>query len=119
MATGYGEYTALHRSEDDGETWERCVVIWKGVPDKPGQSSLVFDETSGVVELRDGTLICNGALMEGRNGTSYILRSRDDGRTWGDASVVPDGNPCGGDFLRRTSGWQINGVRPRANRRAG
>ena len=94
MATGYGEYTALYRSEDDGETWERCVVLWKGVPDKPGQSSLVFDETSGVVELRDGTLICNGALMEGRNGTSYILRSRDDGRTWGDASVVPTGTPA-------------------------
>jgi hypothetical protein len=94
MATGYGEYTAIYRSQDEGETWDRCVVIWKGAPDKPGQSSLLFEETSGVLELRDGTLICNGAVVEGRGGTSYILRSRDDGRTWGDASVVPTGTPA-------------------------
>ncbi|MBM3804699.1 MAG: exo-alpha-sialidase [Acidimicrobiia bacterium] len=94
MATGYGEYTALYRSQDEGETWKRCVVVWKGVPDKPGHSSLLFEETSGVLELRDGTLICNGAVVEGRGGTSYLLRSRDDGRTWEDASVVPTGTPA-------------------------
>jgi hypothetical protein len=93
MATGYHQYTALYRSQDEGVTWQRCVVIWKGTPDKPGQSSLLFDETNGVVELRDGTLICNGALIEGENATSYLLRSRDDGRTWGDATLVPTGTP--------------------------
>lgn len=92
MATGYNEHAALYRSIDEGLTWSSCKVYWNGKIDLPGHSTFLFEETAGVTELPDGTLIINGAIETGQNATSYILRSRDDGKTWGDATAVPTGS---------------------------
>lgn len=88
---GQGEVAAFFttRSEDGGRTWSEP---------RPHLSELLF-MSSGygrVLELPDGTLLMSiyGAPREPREGVrhlSVLLRSRDDGRTWGDESLVAVG----------------------------
>lgn len=82
----------LYRSEDQGETWQRCRILWDQVEAVNGDR--YFGETAGVVETPDGTLLCGFYVASPRPGVagSYIIRSRDGGRTWADISCVGDGS---------------------------
>ena len=75
----------LLRSTDRGNTW--------GEPEPFGIPSLAYWSHTGkksVVELPDGTwlLIFSGRSPVDRTGGAYVARSRDQGRSWGEPSVV-------------------------------
>jgi photosystem II stability/assembly factor-like uncharacterized protein len=80
---------AVFRSEDGGASWKPAAVEWHAPDGEASRGRLVFGETNGVTEMPDGTLIC-GAYLELAPGksSSYVLRSKDGGRRWGDASFV-------------------------------
>lgn len=85
MATG----ASLFRSTDEGETWEVCKVNWEVFEER--DTVREFDETNGIVELPGGVLVC-GCYTSTAPGAarSYLIRSQDGGKTWGDASFVTD-----------------------------
>ena len=79
-------------SSDGGKTW----LSWPGLEAEP---QLRFFLT----KLSDGTLISHGYTLEhpkdagdGKPATGYILRSRDDGRTWTRTSMAVNGLPWAG-----------------------
>ena len=78
-------------SHDDGRTWRTPQL------DVPLALAASF---GGFLKLSDGTLLLNvyGAKESGTfRHQSGILRSSDDGETWGDASIIGDGaDPDGG-----------------------
>ena len=71
------------RSADGGRTWERADTV--SMPD--GQ--LWCAPFGDIVEGPDGlaSSFYSGAEDETRN-TAWMLRSTDDGRTWGDGSII-------------------------------
>src|SRR5262249_20591621 len=97
----------VNRSEDEGRTWSGPEPI--DASSIPVASKHYYGRTHA---LPDGTLLLNvrrcwgahrgklGYLLP-RNCASYLIRSRDDGRTWGDASLIsredgPEGSTLGG-----------------------
>lgn len=75
----------LLRSGDNGHTWDEPVPF--GVP-----SLAYWSHTGkkGVVQLPDGTwlLIFSGRHQSDATGGAYLLRSRDQGQTWSQPSLV-------------------------------
>ncbi len=84
----------LHRSTDEGETWQSLDVPWEQFErDKRPDVERGFGETNGVLELPDGTLLlvcCSyrSPIDAYTDFNAYIIRSTDDGRTWGDATFL-------------------------------
>lgn len=84
----------LYHSGDGGRTFRESRIPWEDfVFDKGPGITRFFGETNGPVQLPDGTilLLCSALRPADREYTdraSYLLRSRDGGKTWGDASFV-------------------------------
>lgn len=84
----------LHRSTDEGNTWQALDVPWAQFErDQRPKVQRGFGETNGVLQLPDGTLlvICcshHFPLEEVADLHAYVLRSTDDGRTWDDATFL-------------------------------
>jgi len=84
------------RSSDHGRSWSSPVKI----PDDP--ESLALASYSSILQLPDGTVLMPlYAYVEGEEGEasrkssprhfSYLYRSRDGGRSWGDRSLIAAG----------------------------
>ena len=84
------------RSTDHGRSWSSPVKV----PDDPG--SLALASYSSILQLPDGTVLMPlYAYVEGEEGQagqqssprhfSYLYRSRDGGRSWGDRSRIAAG----------------------------
>ncbi len=84
------------RSSDHGRSWSSPVKI----PDDP--ESLALASYSSILQLPDGTVLMPlYAYVEGEEGEasrkssprhfSYVYRSRDGGRSWGDRSLIAAG----------------------------
>ena len=98
----------IARSDDNGKTWSQVPL--DPVPmDKMGQG-----DSSRIIELSDGTLItscgnafCGDGLNHWATHRGYsgdiILRSTDDGKSWGDGTVLPPGS-CESNFVEMSSG---------------
>ena len=71
--------TLFTRSHDDGVSWERPVPL--------AVTNLTSASPFGkIVSQADGTL-----LMAVYNADSWLVRSRDDGQSWGEASLIGTG----------------------------
>lgn len=72
------------RSRDGGRTWTRSETF----PPPQGRSAII--PFGKVVQLPDGALGVTGYAYNAdkTNAPSYFYRSRDDGRTWGEPSVI-------------------------------
>jgi hypothetical protein len=78
-------HSYLHRSVDNGRTWQRTRVVLEGHEEKKGTTL-----SRNVVELPDKTLLL-GVSINGTN-VGYLWSSRDNGETW-DKSLrvkIPD-----------------------------
>ena len=105
----------LVRSEDGGETWSEPIVV-----DTSGIDSIQYSPFGRMVELPDGTILMNLYVgdRDGGEMTSWVIRSRDGGRTWSDPSVVQQG----GDetaLIRLSSGKLLVAVRNTPAERGG
>lgn len=83
---------ALLRSEDEGTSWRACEVRW-GSFASADRNMRGYGETNGATSLADGTLVLScfahrSPMLTVRDWGSYIIRSVDGGRTWGDATFV-------------------------------
>ena len=79
----------LYRSTDRAGSWSLSSQNWQPRSEDGHVRNLQFDETNGVTELLGGTILCGAYISLGPGQTrSYLLRSTDDGRTWGDGSFV-------------------------------
>ena len=95
--------TNIARSEDAGRTWTAG-------PLRPGPMRYGgAGDGSRITELSDGTVVmgCGTASIDPSRQAGYrgdvMLRSRDDGRTWDDWSVLPPGS-TESNFLELPSG---------------
>jgi len=72
------------RSADGGRTWERADTV-----PLPGEGDAWCIPFGDIVEGPDGLVspFYSGPADDSRN-TAWILRSEDDGRTWGDGSII-------------------------------
>ncbi len=80
----------IYRSTDEGQTWQQCQV--NGSVTVAGKTyNIGWGESDGPHQLSDGTVICSGliSLAPGKS-KAYLLRSKDGGQTWGDASYIAD-----------------------------
>ncbi len=77
-------YARVCRSADAGHTWERADTVT--VPDDPEGWCIPFGD---IVEGPDGLAAAfyTGPKDDTRN-SAWMLRSTDDGRTWGDGSLI-------------------------------
>ena len=92
---GHGVFNFMSRSDDGGKTWDDPVRVRSGKPARTGRPVPGirggFSLTVPPTEFADGTLVMpvhclssvDRALPE-----IGILRSHDDGRTWGDYSTI-------------------------------
>ena len=79
----------ISRSTDGGKTWSTFTIPNDLIP---GEGGLVLGECLGPIELPDGTLMMHLARNVGYYlWTAFVIRSTDDGRTWGDPTQVPTG----------------------------
>jgi len=83
---------AMYRSEDGGHAWSPCEIDWDSFA-PPACPRRGFGETSGVVAVPDGRLAISCFALKQEPQTvydwnAYLIRSADDGRTWGDASLI-------------------------------
>lgn len=67
----------VHRSTDNGATWESMVVVPADIPGAAPDAPL--GSTRNILELRDGTLLFGVGAPRGQE---YLWRSRDGGRSW-------------------------------------
>ena len=103
------------RSDDSGKTWSQVPL------DPAPMHQMGGGDSSRIIELSDGTVImsCGNAWAgdainhwathRGYSG-DIILRSRDDGRSWGDGTVLPPG-ACETNFLEFDSGKLLMATR--------
>jgi len=80
------------RSPDEGRTWMPCQVAWDSFA-APKQNARGYGETNGVLEMPEGTLLCScfahrSPQQTVRDWCSYVTRSADWGKSWGDANFV-------------------------------
>jgi len=99
------ELGGLFRCSDDGRTWDPCEVKWEEFAEE--NATCIFGESTGALKMPDGTLVCPCYTDAGPGTTkSFIIRSRDGGKTWRDASctaataevsyiLLPDGTLLG------------------------
>lgn len=66
----------LHRSIDDGRTWQSIRVESEGIKPNAGNHT-----SRNVLELHDGTLLL-GVDYDGGDGPYFVWRSTDGGQTW-------------------------------------
>ncbi len=91
------------RSDDDGRTWTDSELA-----PRPTRYCGLGDG-SRIVQLADGTVICfcSNAWNDATHRAGYegdvLLRSQDDGRSWGDWTVLPPGS-CESNLLELPSG---------------
>ena len=101
-------YGYVARSEDGGRSWQHIQLDPSPVRYVGG------GEANRTIELSDGTLLlaCDGWIHQERK--SYVgevlLRSTDDGRTWGDPTVMPPGF-CESNMLELPSGMLLMATR--------
>ncbi len=80
------------RSSDGGRTWVRSHNFPKP-PDSPAGKNNEFMPFGNIRVAEDDTLCAPVYLRKGDRRESYLLRSRDDGHTWGEVvSLNPRGN---------------------------
>ncbi len=82
-----GHTAGISRSTDGGKTWTTWEFPRNIVP---GTGRLGLGECHGPIELDDGTLAIH--LFRGVGSYkwhAYLLRSTDNGKTWGDTTQVP------------------------------
>jgi hypothetical protein len=83
----------VSRSADVGRTW---VVDRKGFPERAPDGQH-FNPNGAIVRAKDGTLRMTAYTTPERRATGvksrrlYVLRSKDDGRTWGDPREIDPG----------------------------
>ena len=98
----------IARSDDGGKTWTQVSL------DPSPMHRMGHGDSSRIIGLSDGTIIMscgNTWAGEGLNhwathrgySGDVVLRSRDDGKTWGDGTVLPPGS-CESNFLELPSG---------------
>ncbi|HAA52377.1 MAG TPA: hypothetical protein DCE43_21860 [Planctomycetaceae bacterium] len=82
-----GHSAGISRSTDSGKTWSTWTFPKKIVP---GTGRLGLGECHGPIELDDGTLAMHlYRVVGGYQWNAYLIRSTDDGKTWGDPTQVP------------------------------
>ena len=80
------------RSSDGGRTWTRSYNFPKP-PDSPAGKNNEFMPFGNIRVAEDGSLCAPVYLRKGDVREGYLLRSRDDGHTWGEVvSLNPRGN---------------------------
>ena len=82
----------MRRSTDEGLTWDECEVAWASFA-TPEQSARGYGETNGVLAMPDSTLLCSCYAHRHPPETvydwnSYLIRSTDGGKSWGDGTFV-------------------------------
>ena len=98
----------IARSDDNGKTWSQVPL------DPAPMEKMGHGDSSRIVELSDGTLLtscgnafCGDGLSHWATHRGYagdiILRSTDDGKSWGDGTVLPPG-ACESNFVEMSSG---------------
>jgi len=85
-------FAYMVRSTDEGLSWTECHVDWDSFA-AADQNQRGYGETNGILEMPDGTLLCSCFAHRSPQRTvddwfSYLMRSTDGGKTWGDASFV-------------------------------
>lgn len=103
-----GERPGISRSADGGKTWSTFPIPQDIVP---GDQDLRLGECHGPVELADGTLLVHLARTVGRyEWAAYVIRSKDGGRSWGDATRVPTGTDSDEVSYAALPGGRILGI---------
>ena len=98
-------YSMLHRSTDEGQTWDTTEIGWEDVPGA-GQKDAVLTGRN-VLGLQDGTLIFG---VGAGHGAEYLWRSSDGGASWDKTlkfhyeGVDPERLDCA--ILAETVYWQ-------------
>ena len=83
-----GHRGGISRSTDRGKTWTTFEFPDNVIPGSGG--GLKLGECHGPIELPDGTLMIHLCRTVGRyQWASYVVRSTNDGKTWGDPIRVP------------------------------
>ena len=83
-----GHTGGISRSTDTGKTWTTFELLDNIIPGKGG--GLKLGECHGPIELPDGTLMIHVCRTVGNyEWAAYVIRSTDDGKTWGDPTRVP------------------------------
>ena len=101
--SGFLNQTHITRSDDGGTTWTSHELA-PGPMRYGGRG-----DGNRIQELSDGTVVmsCGGAWNDPARKAGYqgdvLLRSRDDGQSWGDWTVLPPGS-CESNFLELPSG---------------
>jgi len=86
------------RSADGGRTWERAATV--AYPDPDGAYVPFGDIVGG-----DGVLAASFySARRGGSSSAYLFRSHDDGRTWGDVSLIAPDDYNETAILRLTEG---------------
>jgi hypothetical protein len=70
-------HSFVHRSVDDGQTWETIRITAEDVPGAPPKAWILTSRN--IIELEDGTLILG---VSAPKGLDYLWRSHDRGQTW-------------------------------------
>lgn len=104
--------TRVCRSSDGGQTWEVTEQFAAPPATELGQGNH-FVPFGNVDIAADGSLCSAVYLKRGLERACYLVRSRDDGRTWGEATVLnPEGNETailhlgGGSWLAASREFQ-------------
>jgi hypothetical protein len=85
--------TAVCRSSDGGRTFE-VTERFPAPPDTQLGRGNHFIPFGNIVKAQDGSLCASVYLKRGQDRACYLVRSRDDGRTWGEATAL---NPVGNE----------------------
>ena len=109
----------LARSEDGGRTWSEPVPI-----DSSSISAPSLNPYGRIIQTPDGTLLMPVYVFWPEPGSStlswasrnrirgsFILRSRDDGRSWGEASLISRSNHGETSLLYLSSGEMLAALR--------
>ncbi len=84
----------MKRSEDNGNTWSKLIVIWDDGDNVCGNPAPVVDEQSGAIHLlstwnlgkdKESQIIA-GSSKDSRR--VFVMRSDDDGLSWTDAEEI-------------------------------
>lgn len=82
-----GHRGGISRSTDKGKNWTTFELPKNIVP---GDGPLTLGECHGPISLSDGTLIMHlGRTLGHYQWNAYVIRSTDDGKTWGTPTQVP------------------------------